>query len=427
MVKLGKYGRSVSIIGVGCTDFMYTLENEQTKGLTEGELFSYAAEEAMKDAGIKAKDLDFYVHGCALPDVGMGYITPNAQVTNWFGMRGKASFHHSEACCTGYLGVDLAANMVASGKYDFVLSGCVEMADSLPILGKPAHLRKKMTNEEFIGGVLPKVYDRCYSGFYESAQSEVFDDVSAEYCRKYGLTDEQMDDVLCMMAISSRRGAVNSPKGIQKQSYEELAKQFGFNDVMEFMKSQYNPKMSEYLRVSDFETRCEGAAAVIICPTELASKFSQTPIEILGTGNCLLEGSQPHLERRGTAEAARQVYELTGLNPSDIDLLYANDFIIASQLLAAEELGYLPRGEGWKAFLNGETAFDGDKPVNPNGGRCHFGHAYGASGTADFYDAVMQMRGQAGAHQVKKLPKHTMLRGFGGGQNLTATILKTVE
>ena len=41
--KLHPYSRSVSIIGVGCTPFMYTVDKEETNGLTEGELFGYAA------------------------------------------------------------------------------------------------------------------------------------------------------------------------------------------------------------------------------------------------------------------------------------------------------------------------------------------------------------------------------------------------
>jgi acetyl-CoA C-acetyltransferase len=51
----------------------------------------------------------------------------------------------------------------------------------------------------------------------------------------------------------------------------------------------------------------------------------------------------------------------------------------------------------------------------------------GASGMADVFEAVMQMRGQAGDHQVKKLPKYTMLRGFGGAQNVRCSILRTVD
>jgi len=35
--------------------------------------------------------------------------------------------------------------------------------------------------------------------------------------------------------------------------------------------------------------------------------------------------------------------------------------------------------------------------------------------------------GCGGERQVKKLPKTTMLRGFGGGQNLAAIILRTLQ
>ncbi len=132
MVTLGKYGRSVSIIGVGCTPFMYTVDHPETNGLTEGEMFGYAALKAMEDAGVNPQDVDFYFHGEASPLNGSNYLTPNVQIANWFGMKGKGSIHHSEACCTGYLAIEQAANAVASGKYDCVLTGAVEFGDSSP-------------------------------------------------------------------------------------------------------------------------------------------------------------------------------------------------------------------------------------------------------------------------------------------------------
>ena len=69
MGKIGKLNRSVSIIGVGCTPFMYTVDNEETNGLTEGELFGYAALKAMEDAGVSPQDVDFYFHGEATPSM----------------------------------------------------------------------------------------------------------------------------------------------------------------------------------------------------------------------------------------------------------------------------------------------------------------------------------------------------------------------
>ena len=45
-VKLGKNMRSVSIVGVGATPFFNGIENPAYKGLTNGELFGYAALDA---------------------------------------------------------------------------------------------------------------------------------------------------------------------------------------------------------------------------------------------------------------------------------------------------------------------------------------------------------------------------------------------
>ena len=117
----GKFARSVSIIGVGCTPFRETLNDPETAGYTEGDLFGYAALSAMEDAGITPKDVDFYYHGCASALNGSNYLTPNMQVAEWVGMRGKASVHHSEACCTGYLAVDQAS--ISWVKWPWVVMG----------------------------------------------------------------------------------------------------------------------------------------------------------------------------------------------------------------------------------------------------------------------------------------------------------------
>lgn len=426
--KLNKYSRSVSIIGVGCTPFMYTVDNEETNGLTEGELFGYAALKAMENAGIEPKDVDFYFHGEANPLNSSNYITPNMQVANWFGMKGKGSIHHSEACCTGYLALEQAVNAVASGKYNCILSGCVEFGDSVCVENHP-YKREKLEMGKFLE-TTKWIYDRCYTRQFMTGSTIVFDDAAQAYALKYHLTDQQIDDTLNHMSINNRRNAAKAPLALERREYADLAKEAGFDDVMDYMRSPYNPKMGDYLRVGGMELKCDGAAAVIVCATDMVEELTHgkvTPIEVLGIGSSALEGNTPHLEIEGTKEAIRQVYEVTGVKPDEIDLFYANDFIITSHLIAAEIAGYLPEGEGWKYVCEGRTAYDGDKPINTNGGRTSFGHAHAASGLADIYEAVMQMRNECGERQVKKLPKTTMLRGFGGGQNLAAIILRTKE
>ncbi len=433
---LGKYQRSVSIIGVGCTPFMYTVDNPETNGLTEGELFGYAALKAMEDAGVNPQDVDFYFHGQASPLNGSNYLTPNIQIGNWFGMKGKGSIHHSEACCTGYLAIEQAVNAVASGKYNCVLTGCVEFGDSIPApatsVEAPKHpyKREKMTMDKFLA-TTSWLYDRAYARSLMAPMELIYDDAAEDYVRTRGITAQQMDDTLNWMAINNRRNAAKNPLALERTEFEDIAKEKGFDNVMDYMRSPYNPKMGDFLRMEGVERKCDGAAAAIVCATEMipeiAKNLKHRPIEVLGVGSAACESTTPHFELRATEEAVRQVYEMTGVQPEELDLFFANDFIITSHLCAAEIAGYLPYGEGWKYICEGRTAYDGDKPINTNGGRTSFGHAHAASGMADVYEACMQMRGECGERQVKKLPKTTMLRGYGGAQNVAAVLLRTIE
>ena len=437
--KIHPYSRSVSIIGVGCTPFMYTVDNEETNGLTEGELFGYAALKAMEDAGITPKDVDYYFHGEASPLNGSNYLTPNIQIGNWFGMKGKGSIHHSEACCTGYLAIEQAVNAVASGKYNCVLTGAVEFGDSVPApfgpndtVETPKHpyKREKMTMDRFLATTM-WLYDRNYARSFIAPMNLIYDDVAEEYVRTRKITPEQMDDTLNWMAINNRRNAAKNPLALERREFADIAKEKGFDNVMDYMRSPYNPKMGDLLRMEGMERKCDGAAACIVCATEMipeiAKNLKHKPIEVLGIGSAACEATNPHFEIRATEEAVRQVYEVTGVKPEELDLFFANDFIITSHLYAAEVAGYLPYGEGWKYICEGRTAYDGDKPINTNGGRTSFGHAHAASGLADVYEACMQMRGECGERQVKKLPRTTMLRGYGGSQNVCSIILRTKD
>jgi len=419
---LKPFKRSVSIIGVGATPFMITKDNPETNGLCEGELFGYASIEAMKDAGLNAKAVDFFIHAEAGPKWMSAAETPAMHVANWFGMKGKGNMHHSEACCTGYVALELASAYVASGMYDVVLTGGCDMAQTPANIDKPAHMRRAATDDDF-QGALKAIYPKDYTMASHSAANMGAESWLDEYVQENNLADK-IDDILCTMAKNSRIASSLNPLGMSRDTYDDLAKMFRMKDADEFLRSKFNPHLGQYLRVSNFEQRSDGAAAVIVCPTEMAYKYTNHPIEILGVGHSCLEGGTPALEKYATMAAYNQVKELTGLTGKDMDLFMVNDFIMCSQLLAAEACEYLPKGEGWKNFLDGSTTFEGDRPIQTNGGRCQYGHASGTSGLHDAYEAVKQMRGLMGPTQVKNPVKHAMLRGFGGGQNLTCAILK---
>ena len=422
-VRLGKNMRSVSIVGIGATPFFNGITNKKYHGLTNGELFGYAALDAMKDAHVEPRDVQYFFHGSANPHVLNGCITPNLQVCDWFGMRGKGSLSHSEGCCTGYIALEEAVMAVASGAYDVVLSGACNQGTGMPDGNTPDHMRTALTTEVLFPD-LDSIFDRAYGRYLGGGPGMNHDDWINFYAMENNLTPEQIDDVLNHQAYHFRRAAELCPRAIRRTPFDQMAQDAGYDDVWEYMKSPHNPKMTQYLRTSSDSCVADGAACCIVVPTEIAHKYTDKPIEVLGTGASVLDAIIPHLEKKATAEAARQVYAQTGLIGEDMDLVFVNDFIGSSAFLAAEEIGYLPKGEGWKYTLDGRIAFDGDKPMNTNGGRTSYGHAFGASGMADVFEAVTQMRGEAGERQIKKMPKHTFLRGFGGAQNVRATILR---
>ena len=422
-VKLGKNLRSVSIVGIGATPFMNLIKNDTYHGLTNGELFGHAALDAMKDAHIEPRDVQYFFHGSANPHVLNNCITPNVQVADWFGMRGKGSLSHSEGCCTGYIALEEAVFAVASGAYDIVLSGACDMGTGMPDGNTPDNMRVEPSTEVLFPD-LDSIFDRAYGRYLGGGPGMNHDDWINLYAHENNLTPDQVDDVLNHQSYHMRRAGALCPRAVRRTTFDEMAKEAGYDDVWEYMKSPHNPKMTQYLRTSSDSCVADGAAACIVVPTEIAHEFTDKPVEVLATGASVLDAIIPHLEKKATAEAARQVFEATGLTADDMDLVMVNDFIGSSAFLAAEEIGYLPKGEGWKYVLDGRTAFDGDKPINTNGGRTSYGHAFGASGMADVFEAVTQMRGEAGLRQVKKLPKHVFLRGFGGAQNVRCSILR---
>ncbi len=78
-----------------------------------------------------------------------------------------------------------------------------------------------------------------------------------------------------------------------------------------------------------------------------------------------------------------------------------------------ENLGFADEGEGWKLTEAGVTELDGDLPVNPSGGVLST-NPIGASGMIRFAEAALQVRGQAGEHQVEGA-RRALGHAYGGG------------
>ena len=99
-------------------------------------------------------------------------------------------------------------------------------------------------------------------------------------------------------------------------------------------------------------------------------------------------------------EAARQVFEAAGIGPDDVDVIELHDCFAQNELISYEALGLCPEGGAAKFVDDGDNTYGGRYVTNPSGGLLSKGHPLGATGLAQCYELVNQLRGTADARQV---------------------------
>ena len=419
--------RPVSIIGVGCTPFGNILETPELKGMTERELFAWAAIEAMEDAGLEANEIDaFYIAHC-MPETLSHQFGSYAMVADWIGMRNKPGFHHETACSSTNTGLRHAVLDVASGVYDVVLSGGIETTNSRPMEGKPAHMREPLSNAELWYRTNYGA-DQAYWYPGGMAVSCLCDFALMGYAKKYGVSLKDIERALNAASIANRRNAVRNPLAtITTKELADEAREHGFSDVNDYMTSDFNPKLGTIMRAFHAASVVDGASALIVCATDIAKNFTDAPIDVIGFGSAV---TIPYHEYEAQWEveksAFEQAYRMAKINPyRDIDYMHVHDCMLNTHITSTETGGYFRPGESWKAIIDGRTAFDGDKPISTTGGRTWMGHAWSASAGAEIAEAVRQMRGLCDDRQIHPLPEVSVIENIGHGIHVNVSVLRT--
>ena len=144
----------------------------------------------------------------------------------------------------------------------------------------------------------------------------------------------------------------------------------------------------------------DGSAAAIVCSEQyLNDNPSLRDRAVLVRASVLRSGSrQPFNEIEIASNIA---YKKAGVGPEDIDVAEVHDATAYAELHVTEGLGFCPVGQGGPFAESGATALDGKVAVNPSGGLLARGHPIGASGLAQMYELITQLRGEAGERQVK--------------------------
>lgn len=418
--------RSVDILGVGLTNQGFVSDTPEVKYMTSRELWSWAAQEAIKDAAITAKELDALFVGNMISELSedqyhLGNLLPQSTGLTVSEEVWKPSVRIEGACASSSHAIRQAAFAIAAGVYDIVIAGGVEI-NNCRIRSRDPGNPRKMTNEERLQSIYCH-YDQAWEVSQLSIQDMVLAQWLIAYAKHYGLDVETMYDWLDARIFSNAYNGHLNPKAYWNGTIEELALNAGFEDPVAFLRSpDHNPVTYWPLRLFDGPRRCDGASAVLLCASEISEQFHKKPIRILGTGNAHGRSfSEKMYSQPFIVEAARQAYEMAGVGPGDIDIVELYDFVAPEYLIPLEDFGYFERGEAWQAVIHQRTRFDSDKPVNTSGGAAA-SSVVGSVGAVDTYYLVKQLRREAGANQVVPTPEIGLMYDAGAARDCIINI-----
>ena len=186
------------------------------------------------------------------------------------------------------------------------------------------------------------------------------------------------------------------------------------------------PRVADPLGLLDCCPITDGAAALLLAGEEMARRFTDTPVWTSGTGAAsdalALQERESLTSLQATRRAADEAFRHAGFERKDVSFLEVHDCFTIAELVALEDLGFAPPGGAAELTLSGTTRLGGPLPVNPDGGLKAKGHPIGATGASQVYEAFVQLRGSAGARQVKGAQRALTHNVGGSGASATVSL-----
>jgi acetyl-CoA C-acetyltransferase len=358
--------RDVAVIGVGMTKWGELWEKSLRDIWVETALL------ALDDAGVDK--IDSLVVGCMSSGIFVGQEHLSSLLADYLGQAPVPAARVESACASGGLALRTGFIEVASGMADIVLvSGVEKMTD---VSGQEATYA--------LGTAADQEYE-CYHGMTFPGLYAL---IARAHMEKYGTTREQ----LALVAVKNHHnGSMNS---LAQYPYK-ITVDAVLNSVL----------VADPLRILDCSPITDGAAALILCPLDLAKKMKKPLVKISGSGQATdaiaLSSRKDITWIESAFQAAKKAYLMAGKKPEDLDVIEVHDCFTIAEICVMEALGLVEKGKGGKAVAEGLTSLNGKIPVNTSGGLKAKGHPVGATGVAQAIEIVKQLREEAGPRQVK--------------------------
>ena len=377
--------RDVSIIGIGQT----AVAEHWDRSIRD--LAVEAALKARQDAGVERVDA-LYVGNMLSGELnGQENLAP--LVADAAGLPPIEAIKIEAACASGGAAVRAAALAVSSGAHDYVLAVGVEKMTDLLTDGVTSALAMAADAD------------------YEAGHGVSFVALNAMLMRRYMHDFKAKHEEFAPFTVNSHRNAARNPYAMYRQPVT----------VEDFLDS---PIVSDPINILDSAGICDGAAAVLLAPAAEARRSRRPPVRIAASACAtdtvgLAERADP-LVWQAVADSARLAYRQAKVQPKDVDLFEVHDAFTIVSVLTLEASGFADRGSALKLAAEGRIALEGDIPICTLGGLKGRGHPVGASGTYQIVEVVQQLRGEAGAAQVKGA-KIGMAQSVGGSGSVAVT------
>jgi acetyl-CoA C-acetyltransferase len=208
--------------------------------------------------------------------------------------------------------------------------------------------------------------------------------IAQQYFKKYGISHEVLEQI----SYINHQNANRNP----------LAHFFQKNVTMDMIRS--SRMISTPLNLFDCSPMSDGAVAMVITDKKKTDRDVKILSSQIATDTISIPERKDLTTFKATKIAAQKAYREAGLTPKKIDLFEVHDCFTIGELIALEDLGLCERGSACHLVEDGRISIEGDFPVNTDGGLKANGHPIGATGLAQIYEIVTQIRGEADKRQV---------------------------
>lgn len=377
----------VAIVGIGIHPFGRT---PSRSGLQQG---AFAARLALQDAGVEWKDIQFAFGGSASSGSADALV-------NELGLTGLPFINVANGCATGGSSLISAYNAIKSGEYDLGLVAGFDKHDRGAFNADP----KELGLGEWYGEVGMMLTTQFFAMKIQ------------KYMSDYNISENTLSKVAQKSFINGSRNPNawrTEPIGV-----EEIA-----NSMM------VNNPLTKFM----FCSPSEGGVALILSSADKAHTYTDTPVYLRGVtmksrrfGSFEVFAPSQALQQVDgpTVDASKAAFEMAGVGPKDIDVMQLQDTEVGAEIMHMAENGFCEHGEQETLIQSGETHIEGSMPINTDGGCIANGEPIGASGLRQVYENVLQLRGQAGDHQVPDDPKLAYTHVYGAPGISAVTILQ---